>query len=483
MDIKKIVKNKILHSNNIHTEDIYSVFSDLSKRKLDYSDIYFQDKRNESWVLKDQIIKNGTYNIDRGIGLRAINHEMTSFSSIDQINLIGLRKISSFVQKSLHKKNVILNKKFFYNQNKQFYEFHSPFNSISNFDKVNLLYQVDEIARKYDSRVSQVNAYLSGTYEYILVISTDGVFSVDIRPLVSLSISVLSEDRGRREKGTNGKGIRGTYKYFLKIDNHGISNIKKIVEEAARVSILNLSAREAPSGSFPVVLGSGLPGVLLHEAVGHGLEGDFNRKKLSLYSDKINQKVASSLCTIIDDGTKKNFRGSISIDDEGTPGKYNVLVKNGVLKKYLQDKFNAHLMKTVSTGNGRRESYSYLPMPRMTNTYMLAGKSTVKDIIESVDYGIYAVSFSGGQVDITSGEFVFSTSEAYLIKNGKIVYPIKDVTLIGSGIEVMKKVSMVGNDLFIENGTGICMKEGQCIPVCVGQPTIKIDQLTVGGTK
>ncbi|USS94388.1 metalloprotease TldD [Buchnera aphidicola] len=478
-----IVKKKILNTNNISIENIYSIFSDLSTKELNYSDIYFQDKISESWILEDKIIKNGIYNIDKGIGLRAIHNKITSFASIDQINLQGLRKISTYVKDISKNKKVFFKKKILRSEHQSYYNFVNPLNSIPNFEKLDLLHQIDKISRKYDSRVSHVNACLFGAYEYILVVSIDGVLSADIRPLVSLTVSVLSENKSRREMGTNGQGIRGTYKYFLEKDKNGISNIKKIAEEAARVSILNLFAKEAPSGYFPVVLGSGLPGVLLHEAVGHGLEGDFNRKKLSVYSDKINKKITSSLCTVIDDGTKKEFRGSISIDDEGTPGQRNILVKNGILKKYLQDKFNASLMETVSTGSGRRESYRHVPMPRMTNTYMLPGKSTVKDIIESVDYGIYAVSFNGGQVDITSGEFVFSTSEAYLIRNGKIVTPIKDVTLIGSGIEVMKKISMVGNDLFIENGIGICSKEGQCVPVCVGQPTIKINNLTVGGTK
>ncbi|NIH16557.1 MAG: metalloprotease TldD [Buchnera aphidicola (Periphyllus lyropictus)] len=477
------VKNKILINNNISIEEIFSVLSDISKRNINYSDIYFQSKFNECWILEDKIIKNGTYNINKGIGLRAISNEMTSFAYVDQITSIGLHKIARSVKNVLDKGFIFKNKNFISKKHDYFYDFSNPLNSLSNKEKIDILYQVDKFSRQYDSRIYQVSACLNGTYEYVLIASTDGVLETDIRPLVSLSIKVLSEDRGKREVGTYGGGIRGTYKYFLKKNKDGVSNIKKFSEEAARISILNLFSKEAPSGFFPVVLGSGLPGVLIHEAVGHGLEGDFNRKKLSVYSDKLEKKIASNLCTIIDDGTKKNFRGSISIDDEGTPGQYNVLIKNGVLKKYLQDKFNSYLTNTNSTGNGRRESYSSLPIPRMTNTYMLPGKSTKKEIIESVDYGIYAVSFIGGQVDITSGEFVFSASEAYLINKGKIIHPIKGVTLIGSGIEIMNKISMVGNDLFIENGTGICVKEGQEIPVCVGQPTIKIDNLTIGGTK
>ncbi|CAL4322518.1 Metalloprotease TldD [Buchnera aphidicola (Chaitophorus sp. 3695)] len=476
------VINNILLKNNISIEDIFSILSDLSKKTIDYSDIYFQLKLSESWILENKIIKNGTYDVDTGIGLRAIYNQMNGFAYTNQINLTGLKKITNLVQNILKNKERQKNKNFIYNSNKSFYRSENPLNSLTNKEKLNILRQVDEIARRYDSRISQVNACLSGTYENILVASTDGVLSTDIRPLVSLSIYILSEDHGKREIGTNGGGVRSTYQYFLKKNKNGFLNLENLTKEAARISILNLNSKKAPSGSFPVVLGSGFPGVLLHEAVGHGLEGDFNRKNLSIYSNKINKKVASNLCTIVDDGTKKYSKGSISIDDEGTPGKYNVLVEKGILKKYLQDKFNAHLMNTISTGNGRRESYAYLPLPRMTNTYMLSGKSTISEIIESVDYGIYAVNFSGGQVDITSGEFVFSTSEAYLIKQGKIIYPIKEATLIGSGIEIMKKISMVGNDLKMDNGTGLCSKEGQNISVSVGQPTIKIDSLTIGGT-
>ncbi|CAL4322482.1 Metalloprotease TldD [Buchnera aphidicola (Periphyllus testudinaceus)] len=478
-----IVKNKILTSNNISVNEIFSILSDISKKKIDYSDIYFQSKMNESWILEDKIIKNGFYSFNEGIGLRIIKDEMTGFSYTDQINLLGLKKLCKSMNKIFNKSSSHKNKNFIKNNYKSFYDLENPLDTFSNKEKIDILHQVNNFAKNYDSRISKVSACLSGSYEYVLVASTDGVLSADIRPLVSLRVSVLSEDQGKREIGSNSGGIRGTYNYFFEENKNKVSYLRKLSEEAARISILNLSSKQAPSGMFPVVLGSGFPGVLLHEAVGHGLEGDFNRKNLSVYSNKINKKIASNLCTVVDDGTKKNFRGSISIDDEGTPGQYNILIKKGILKKYLQDKFNAKLTNTISTGNGRRESYASLPMPRMTNTYMLPGKSTVEEILDSIEYGIYAVNFTGGQVDITSGEFVFSTSEAYLIKNGKIIYPIKDVTLIGSGKEIMNKISMVGNDLFIENGTGTCVKNGQEVPVCVGQPTIKIDKLTVGGTK
>ncbi|NIH41297.1 MAG: metalloprotease TldD [Buchnera aphidicola (Periphyllus aceris)] len=478
------VKNKILLKNNIKTDEVFSILSDVSAKNIDYSDIYFQHKFYESWKLEDKIIKNGFYGVNKGIGLRAIQNEMTGFSYTDQITFSGMKKICSSVCNIFSSNILRNNKKFLQINNKSYYKSKSPLKSLSNEKKIDILNQVNYFSRNYDNRVSKVSAYLYGSYEYILVASTDGVFAVDIRPLVSLNINVLSEEKGgKREIGRKSGGIRGTYKHFFKKNKNGISYIQHLSQEASRISILNLSSKEAPSGSFPVVLGSGHPGVLLHEAVGHGLEGDFNRKNLSVYSSKMNKKVASRLCTVVDNGTKNKYRGSISIDDEGTPGKYNVLIKNGILKKYLQDKFNARLTGNISTGNGRRESYEFLPMPRMTNTYMLSGKSSVKEIIESVDYGIYAVDFTGGQVDITSGEFVFSTSEAYLIKKGKICFSIKDVTLIGSGIEIMNKISMVANDLFIDNGTGTCIKDGQEVPVCVGQPTIKINNLTVGGTK
>jgi TldD protein len=370
------------------------------------------------------------------------------------------------------------------NQEKKF--FYDPINPLKTFtssEKTNLLYRVDHIARKIDDRVVQVNASLSGSYEQILVVSTEGNLATDIRPLVEFSVSVLVEERGRRERGRSGGGSRTNYNFFITQDDFlGENRVDYWTKEAVRIALLNLSSKEAPSGTFPVVLGSGWPGVLLHEAVGHGLEGDFNRKGTSIFTNMIEKKVASELCTVIDDGTIKNQRGSLNIDDEGVPGQYNVLIQNGILKKYMQDKLNARLMGTKSTGNGRRESYSHLPMPRMTNTYMTSGESKLEDIIKSIDYGIYAINFSGGQVDITSGQFVFSTSEAYLVKKGKIFSPIKNITLIGSGLEVMQQISMVGNDLKMDQGMGMCGKEGQNIPVGIGQPSIKIEKLTVGGT-
>ena len=337
-------------------------------------------------------------------------------------------------------------------------------------------------ARAQDKRVKQVIVSLSGVYETILVAASDGTYSTDVRPLVRLNCSVLVEDNGKRERGSSGGGARTDYSYFFEVENDQ-ARFLKYAEEAVRIALVNLVAIDAPAGMFPVVLGSGWPGVLLHEAVGHGLEGDFNRKGSSAFSGKIGQQVTSQLCTIVDDGTLVNRRGSVNIDDEGTPGQYNVLIENGILKGYMQDKHNASLMGLKSTGNGRRESYAHLPMPRMTNTYMLAGESDPKDIIKSVKKGIYAPNFAGGQVDITSGKFVFTSSEAYLIEDGEITSPIKGATLIGSGPQAMKQVSMVGNDLSLDMGVGVCGKDGQSIPVGVGQPTLKIDEMTIGGTQ
>lgn len=357
----------------------------------------------------------------------------------------------------------------------------NPLQSLSREEKIALLHRADSVARALDKRVQQVNASLSGTYELILVAATDGTLAADVRPLVRLSISVLVEDNDKREWGSCGGGGRFGYDYFSTPVN-GEAPVDAHVKEAVRIALVNLSAIAAPAGSMPVVLGAGWPGVLLHEAVGHGLEGDFNRRGTSAFSNKMGQLVASELCTVVDDSTLLEKRGSLAIDDEGTPGQYNILIENGILKGYMQDKLNARLMGVAPTGNGRRESYAHLPMPRMTNTYLLAGTSTPQDIIASVEYGLYAPNFGGGQVDITSGKFVFSTSEAWLIEKGRVTKAVKGATLIGSGSEAMQRISMVGNDLTLDKGVGICGKAGQSLPVGVGQPTLKLDQLTVGGT-
>ena len=357
----------------------------------------------------------------------------------------------------------------------------NPLESLSKEKKIELLHLVDRTARAEDPRVTHVSAALSSIYEEVLVAATDGTLAADIRPLVRLSIAVLVEEDGKRERGSCGSGGRFGLDWFFEVVNGDIRAVN-FAKEAVRQALVNLSAVAAPAGLMPVVLGAGWPGVLLHEAVGHGLEGDFNRKESSLFTGKIGELVTSPLCTIVDDGTLQNRRGSLTIDDEGVPSQCNVLIKDGILQGYMQDKLNARLMGVKPTGNGRRESYAHLPMPRMTNTYMLAGQSKFDDLIASVDRGIYAPHFGGGQVDITSGKFVFSTSEAYLIEKGKITKPVKGATLIGSGIDVMQKVSMVADETDLDLGIGVCGKDGQSVPVGVGQPALKIDEITVGGT-
>ncbi|EPF5869443.1 protease TldD [Morganella morganii] len=475
------VSNHLLTAHDLDEQDLFSVLTQLADRHIDYGDLYFQSSFHEAWVLEDKIIKNGSYNIDQGVGIRAVSGEKTGFAYADQISLTALQQSASAARsivreqgngqvQSLHRVN-----------NTALYAALDPLRAMPREEKIALLHRLDRVARAEDPRVQEVNASLTGVYEEVLVAATDGTLATDIRPLVRLSVSVLVEEDGKREHGGSGGGGRFGYEYFLGTED-GEIRADHFAREAVRMALVNLSAVAAPAGSMPVVLGAGWPGVLLHEAVGHGLEGDFNRRGASVFSGKIGQQVTSPLCTIVDDGTIGDRRGSLAIDDEGVPGQYNVLIENGILKGYMQDKLNARLMGVDPTGNGRRESYAHLPMPRMTNTYMLAGESSPEEIIASVKNGLYAPNFGGGQVDITSGKFVFSTSEAYLIENGKITKPVKGATLIGSGIEAMQQVSMVGNDLKLDKGVGVCGKEGQSVPVGVGQPTLKLDSITVGGT-
>ncbi|CAM7255270.1 metalloprotease TldD [Morganella morganii] len=474
------VSNHLLTAHDLDEQDLFSVLTQLADRHIDYGDLYFQSSFHEAWVLEDKIIKNGSYNIDQGVGIRAVSGEKTGFAYADQISLTALQQSASAARsivreqgngkvQSLHRVN-----------NTALYAALDPLRAMPREEKIALLHRLDRVARAEDPRVQEVNASLTGVYEEVLVAATDGTLATDIRPLVRLSVSVLVEEDGKREHGGSGGGGRFGYEYFLGTED-GEIRADHFAREAVRMALVNLSAVAAPAGLMPVVLGAGWPGVLLHEAVGHGLEGDFNRRGASVFSGKIGQQVTSSLCTIVDDGTIGDRRGSLAIDDEGVPGQYNVLIENGILKGYMQDKLNARLMGVDPTGNGRRESYAHLPMPRMTNTYMLAGETSPEEIIASVKNGLYAPNFGGGQVDITSGKFVFSTSEAYLIENGKITRPVKGATLIGSGIEAMQQVSMVGNDLKLDKGVGVCGKEGQSVPVGVGQPTLKLDSITVGG--
>ncbi|MFT6193390.1 MAG: TldD protein [Cognaticolwellia sp.] len=479
------VEIELLANSEIDQSMLMDTLDNIFQRKVDLADLYFQSSSHESWMLEDGIVKEGSYNIERGVGVRAISGEKTGFAYSDDISPSALKKAADAAKgianaEKSARVQVFDGKKI--QQNSAQYQATDPLTSLPQEQKITLLHEVEAHARSVDKRVKQVIVNLSGIYEKILVAASDGTYATDIRPLVRLNCSVLVEENGKRERASSGGGARTDYSYFFELE-HNKPRYLAYAEEAVRQALVNLAAIDSPAGLLPVVLGAGWPGVLLHEAVGHGLEGDFNRKGSSAFSGKIGQKVTSDLCTIVDDGTMANRRGSISIDDEGTPGQYNVLIEKGVLKGYMQDKHNAGLMGVKPTGNGRRESYAHLPMPRMTNTYMLAGEHKPEDIIKSVKKGIYAPNFAGGQVDITSGKFVFTSSEAYLIEDGEITSPIKGATLIGNGPEAMKNVSMVGNDLKLDAGVGVCGKDGQSLPVGVGQPTLKIDQMTVGGTQ
>jgi len=443
------------------------------------SDIYLQYSQSESWELEESLVKKGSFSIDQGAGIRAMSGEKTGFAYVGDLLMpmieeaaVTARTIANSGQtgKLQIRNNIIINKELYPELN--------PLNSLSDDEKISLLKKVDLEARKSDPRVIQVNASLAGAYKVILVVGSDGTWSTDVRPLVHLGVSVVVEENGCKERGSFGGGRRSGYEVFLEGDS-----ATKYAQEAVRVALVNLVAKPAPAGLMPVVLGNGWPAVMLHEAVGHGLEADFNRKEQSVFSGRIGEQVASKEVTIVDQGNMPGERrGSLNVDDEGTPSQRTVLIENGILRSYMYDKLNARLMNTKSTGNGRRSSYSEITIPRMTNTFMMAGDHDPAEIIASVDRGIYAVNFSGGQVDITSGEFVFSTSEAYLIENGKITEPIKGATLIGNGPKVFNKIDMIGNDLELDPGIGTCGKQGQNIPVGVGQPTLKISEMTVGGT-
>ena len=477
------VTNSLLTTSNLSLSDLPNIFDLMSQRNIDYADLYFQLSQDESWVLEDGIIKEGGFHIDRGVGVRAVSGEKTGFAYSDQIDLAHLQQCAEAVKgiATANQSRLITPITFKQTNAVQRYASLNPLNSLSQAQKIEILYLVDKIARAESTYVTKVTASLSTIYEEILVAATDGTLAADIRPLVRLSVFVLVEKDGQREHGSSGVGGRVGLDWFLE-PFEGENRAVYFAKKAVRQALVNLNAVATPAGLMPVVLGAGWPGVLLHEAVGHGLEGDFNRKESSLFTGKIGQLVTSPLCTIVDDGTLQNRRGSITVDDEGVPSQCNVLIKDGVLQGYMQDKMNARLMGAEPTGNGRRESYAHLPMPRMTNTYMQEGNSEFEEMIESVKHGIFAPHFGGGQVDITSGKFTFSTSEAYLIENGKITKPVKGATLIGSGIEVMQQVSMVGNKVELDDGIGVCGKDGQSIPVGVGQPALKIEKITVGGT-
>lgn len=480
--VDKNVEQELIGDSGLDRAFLNQTLNGIYQNKVDLADLFFQSSQHESWVLEDGIVKDGSYNIERGVGVRAISGEKTGFSYSDDISALSLTKAADAAKSIADSGKTSRVQIFTPQKGNSAYQSIEPLSSLTQEQKITLMHEVEARARETDKRVQQVIVSLSGVYEKILVAASDGTYATDIRPLVRLNCSVLVEENGKRERGSSGGGARTDYSYFFEVEE-GKARYFSYAEEAVRQALVNLVAIESPAGTLPVVLGAGWPGVLLHEAVGHGLEGDFNRKGSSAFSGKVGQQVTSELCTIVDDGTMANRRGSLNIDDEGTPGQYNTLIDKGILKGYMQDKHNAALMGVKSTGNGRRESYAHLPMPRMTNTYMLAGEHDPNDIIKSVKKGIYAPNFSGGQVDITSGKFVFTSSEAYLIEDGVITSPIKGATLIGSGPEAMKNVSMVGNDLKLDNGVGVCGKDGQSVPVGVGQPTLKVNKMTIGGTQ
>ena len=477
-DAFEIAQHDLLEPSGLTDHQLQQVLHQLTGQRIDYADLYFQSNYSESWALEDGLLKGGSFDIDRGVGVRAVSGEKTGFAYADDIIMPALLQAASAARSITSQGSEQTVSAFHKDPSNQLYLPINPLHSLSETEKVALLQRVDRHIRQKDSRIVQVNVTLAAEYETILVIASDGHMAADVRPLIRLNVSLIVEQNGRRESGYAGGGGRFDYQNFL---NNDLA--LQYAEEALRQALVNLEAIDAPAGPMTVVLGPGWPGVLLHEAVGHGLEGDFNRKGISAYSGRLGERVASSLCTIVDNGTLPGRRGSLNMDDEGVPTQNNVLIENGILKSYMMDKRNARLMGVKSTGNGRRESYSSLPLPRMTNTYMLAGESVPDEIITSVKKGLYAVNFSGGQVDITSGKFVFSASEAYLIENGKIGPAVKGATLIGNGPDVLTKVSMVGNDLQLDTGVGICGKDGQSVPVGVGQPTLRVDELTVGGTQ
>ncbi len=472
------VRVQLLDQNDIAMTQLERALNGMMSHSVDYGELYFEQAHQESWMLEDSIIKDGCFSIDSGIGVRAVSGEKTGFSYSDDIQIDALMEASQSAKAIAHGGRSGMIEAWTDTPKQNLYSAENPLYSLTESEKIALLCKVDTLARAEDPRVTQVIANLSASHESILVLASDGTLAADVRPLVRLNVSVIVESEGRREQASAGGGGRFSYREFIERDLAGA-----YAKEAVRQAVLNLDAVDAPAGNMTVVLGPGWPGVLLHEAIGHGLEGDFNRKGTSAFTGLLGQKIASEQCTIVDDGTLERRRGSLSIDDEGSPTQKTVLVEKGILKAYMLDKTNGRLMGQKSTGNGRRQSYAHLPMPRMTNTYMLAGRHDPAEIIESVSKGVYAVNFGGGQVDITSGKFVFSASEAYLIDNGKITRPVKGATLIGNGADALKRVSMVGSDLELDAGVGVCGKEGQSVPVGVGQPTLRLDDITVGGTR
>ncbi|MCC8995914.1 MAG: metalloprotease TldD [Nitrosomonas sp.] len=478
-DFFKIADRCLLMPYDIDTPALQRVLDQVLTHQVDYADLFFQYSRSEGWVLEEGIVKSGSFNIDQGVGVRAVSGDKTGFAYSDDISMPALVTAAQATRAIAHQgsnQSVQTGKRQEVSSHRQLYLPQDPIASLKDAEKVALLEKLERYTRKIDPRITQVIVSLAGEYEVVMVVRSDGLLAADVRPLVRLSLQVIAEENGRREQGIAGGGGRFDYAYFSD------EILQEYAQKAVHQAIVNLDARPAPAGTMTVVLGSGWPGILLHEAIGHGLEGDFNRKGSSAFSGRVGERVASSGVTVVDDGTIPLRRGSLHIDDEGNPTQRTVLIEDGILKGYLQDSLNARLMGTAVTGNGRRESYAHIPMPRMTNTHMLNGDKDPAEIIASVKQGLYAANFGGGQVDITSGKFVFSAAEAYMIEDGKITYPVKGATLIGNGPDVLTRVSMIGNDMCLDPGVGTCGKEGQSVPVGVGQPTLRIDGLTVGGT-
>lgn len=476
LDALNAARTLLLEPWGLDESHLAQALSDIHSHCVDYADLYFQYSCAEGWSLEESIVKTGSFSIDQGVGVRAVSGEKTAFAYSDSLSpqalMSSARAVRTIARQGAGRCRVDGGVEMPHH----LYAAVNPVDSLSAPDKVALLERVERMARAADPEIIQVMAGLAAEYDVILVAGSDGRLVADVRPLVRLSLTVIAERQGRREMGHGGGGGRTGLTYFTD------DILRGYVDRAVHEARVNLEARPAPAGQMAVVLGSGWPGILLHEAVGHGLEGDFNRKGSSVFSGRIGERVASRGVTVVDDGTLVDRRGSLNVDDEGHPTQHNVLIEDGILRGYMQDSMNARLMKQAPTGNGRRESYAHLPMPRMTNTYMLAGRDAPEDIIASVDRGLYAVNFGGGQVDITSGKFVFSASEAYLIENGRVTHPVKGATLIGSGPEAMGRIAMIGDDLALDSGVGTCGKEGQSVPVGVGMPTLRIEGLTVGGT-
>jgi TldD protein len=479
LDTLATARATLLTPYDLTDQSIEDVFGEIMQHDADYADLYFQYARTEGWSLEESRVKSGSFNIDQGVGVRVVSGEKTAFAYSDDIGADSLkaaahatRSIARAAQNgSAGRVNRVRE-----SAGHSLYQPNDPVSGYSDAEKVRILERLEKFARAVDPRVKEVMARLSGEYEVMMVARHDGTLAADVRPLVHIGLTVIAEQNGRREQGHTGGGGRYDYSHFTD------DILRNMAEMGVREALINLDAKPAPAGAMTVVLGAGWPGILLHEAVGHSLEGDFNRKGSSVFANRIGERIAAPGVTVIDDGTLQDRRGSLNVDDEGTPTQRNVLIEDGILKGYMQDSMNARLMNVPLTGNARRESYAHIPMPRMTNTYMLNGDKTAEEIISSVKRGLYAANFGGGQVDTTSGKFVFSASEAYMIEDGKISYPVVGATLIGNGIESLKQVSMIGNDMKLDSGVGVCGKEGQSVPVGVGQPTLRIEGLTVGGT-